>query len=86
MRLRSSDTLRALMQQKGVSYQDMALAAGCSKGFVSHLAKERKTTCTPAVADRIARRLDVPLDLLFVASPSISKGQDGHHSRKRAAA
>lgn len=73
MRLISPDTLRALMAQKGVSYEDMRLAAGVSKGFISHLTAGRKKTCTPRVADAIARRLDVPLTLLFM--PSISSGE-----------
>lgn len=85
MRLISGGTLRALMEQKGVSYADMALAAGCSKGFVSHLAKGRKKTCTPAVAERIARRLDVPLTLLFVPSTSTTAGGSDQQSKKGAA-
>ncbi|MCW2902893.1 MAG: hypothetical protein JWO67_5158 [Streptosporangiaceae bacterium] len=75
MRLISARTLRALMDQKGVSLQDLADAARVSKGFVSHLTAERKKTMTPRVAEAIARRLDVPLQLLFVPSVSPAKGQ-----------
>lgn len=78
MTLTSAETLRALMTQHGVSYSDLALAADVSKGFISHLVKGRKKTCTPAVADRIARRLLVPLSVLFVASPSIATARSDH--------
>lgn len=85
MKLTSGHTLKALMQQKGVSLNDMALATDRSKGFISHLTAGRKTTCSPMVADRIARRLDVPLELLFVPSPPISVVQAIPQQRRRAA-
>lgn len=75
MKLTSCATLRALMEQKDVSYADLAAAAVVSKGFISHLARGRKSTCTPVVADRIARRLDVPLEVIFVPSSSASGGR-----------
>ncbi|WP_198588245.1 helix-turn-helix transcriptional regulator [Geodermatophilus chilensis] len=85
MKLTSAATLRALMAQKGVSYQDMALAAGVSKGFISHLTAGRRNTMTPRVAERIARRLDVPLELLVVPSTSITGGRDVQSSGRPAA-
>lgn len=75
MKLTSADTLRALMAQRGLSYETLARYAGCSKSFVSHLTRGRKTTCTPALAERIAEALSVPLEILFV--PSVSA--DGGH-------
>lgn len=66
MKLASPDTLRALMQQRGFSYDRLARYAGCSKGFISHLTSGRKSTCTPALAENIAEALDVPLRVLFV--------------------
>jgi transcriptional regulator with XRE-family HTH domain len=86
MRLISTDTLRALMAQKGVSLQDLADAARVSKGFISHLTAGRKKTMTPRVADAIARRLDVPLTVLFM--PSVSPPSSGtvNHAGKKVAA
>lgn len=86
MRLISPDTLRALMAQKRVSYADLAGAADVSKGFVSHLLSNppRKKTCKPATADKIARRLDVPLELLFVPSISNAEGSDVKQQRRAA--
>lgn len=81
MRLTSAATLRALMDQKDVSYADLAASAKVTKGFISHLARERRSTCTPKVADAIARRLDVPLPLLFVASTSTTGGRDTDEHR-----
>jgi transcriptional regulator with XRE-family HTH domain len=85
MKLTSADTLRALMQQKDISYADLAAAAKVSKGFISHLTAGRKNTCTPGVADRITRRLDVPLRLLFVESVSTTNGRTARQQRRTAA-
>lgn len=74
MKLQSRQVLRAFMQQKGVSLNDLALAAGVSKGFVSHLTSGRRTTCKPLTAVQIARRLDVPLEVLFMPSLSSDSG------------
>ena len=74
MKLASPDTLRALMIQRGFSYDRLARYAGCSKGFISHLTSGRKSTCTPALAENIAEALDVPLSVLFVPSVSAISG------------
>lgn len=84
MKLISRDTLRALMAQKNVSLADLAASAGVSKGFISHLTAGRKKTMTPKVADAIARRLDVPIELLFV--PSISNTEVSTIKQQRRAA
>jgi transcriptional regulator with XRE-family HTH domain len=75
MRLTSPDTLRALMAQRGLSYETLARYAGCSKSFVSHLTSGRKNTCTPQLAERIAEALQVPLAIIFVPSASAVGGQ-----------
>lgn len=82
MKLTSPDTLRALMAQKDVSLTDLAAAAQVSRGFISHLRAGRKKTCTPRVADAIARRLDLPLEILFVPSVSITEGSNGNQHRR----
>ena len=65
MRLRSGRLLRELMNTKGLSNQDVGMAAGVYRTFISALVNEARTSCTPEVAARIARRLDVPTELLF---------------------
>ncbi len=70
MRLNSAETLRALMTQKGYSYERLARYSGCSVSFVSHLVKERKTSCSSQLAENIAEALDVPLSLLFAPGDS----------------
>lgn len=85
MKLTSQDTLRALIDQRGFSYERLARYAGCSKSFISHLAKGRKTTCTPRLAENIAEALDVPLTILFVPSESAVSGRSSNQSRKRVA-
>lgn len=76
MKLQSPDTLRALMVQRGFSYDRLARYAGVSKSFISHLVKGRKGTCLPTTAERIAEALDVPLEILFVPSASAVSGQN----------
>jgi transcriptional regulator with XRE-family HTH domain len=72
MKLTSADTLKALMDQRDFSYERMARYAGCSKSFISHLVKGRKTSCSPVLAENIAEALQVPLSLLFVEQVSAS--------------
>jgi transcriptional regulator with XRE-family HTH domain len=72
MRLRSAETLRALMRQQNLSLSALASAAQCSKSFISHLLSGRRSTCTDELASRIASALDVPVHVLFVPSKSIS--------------
>ncbi len=74
MKLQSPETLRALMNQRGFSYDRLARYAGVSKSFISHLTAGRKTTCKPETAQRIAEALDIPLEILFVPSVSADCG------------
>jgi plasmid maintenance system antidote protein VapI len=70
MRLTSGKILRGLMDTKRLSNADVAIAAGVGRTFVSALVNERRTSCTPKVAVRIAERLEVPLEVLFVPKGS----------------
>jgi transcriptional regulator with XRE-family HTH domain len=72
MRLRSPDTMRALMAQYNMSLGLLADYASCSKGFISHLLAGRRSSCTPLLAERIARSLHVPVEVLF--EPRMSTG------------
>ncbi|UAW08299.1 helix-turn-helix DNA binding domain protein [Gordonia phage Whitney] len=72
MKLRSADTLRALMAQDDFSMGRLARYAGCSKGFISHLCAGRRTSCTPDLAGNIAEALGVPLEILFEPRVSTS--------------
>ena len=65
MRVRSTETLVALMKQNDMSLGRLARYSGCSKGFVSHLATGRRSTCTPQLGERIAEALGVPVAVLF---------------------
>jgi transcriptional regulator with XRE-family HTH domain len=66
MRLQSSDTLRALIHQRGYSMAQVARDVGCSKAFVHSLCSGTKTSCSVKLGQRIAAALEVPLELLFV--------------------
>lgn len=78
MRLASSDTLRALMKQKGFSHRRLARYCGLAgPGMIDHLVSGRRTSCTPLLAERISEALDVPLTVLFVPkSPSVNTSSD----------
>lgn len=76
MRLKNGKLLRELMNTKNVSNAEVALAAGCGRTFISALVNERRTSCTPKVAEAIAKRLDVPLEVVFEPRPSAGSGQN----------
>lgn len=84
MRLISEERLARQMHATGVSYQELADAARVSKGFISHLVKGRKKTCTPRVAEAIARRLGIDTEILFVPSISIDTGRSVVQQRRAA--
>jgi transcriptional regulator with XRE-family HTH domain len=84
MRLTSGKILRGLMDAKRLSNADVADSAKVGRTFISALVNERRTSCTPAVAARIAARLEVPLEVLFV--PRASAGGGGSDKRKAKAA
>jgi transcriptional regulator with XRE-family HTH domain len=72
MRLRSPDTLRALMKQSNLSLQDLGDLIGKHKSFISHLLAGRRYSCKNETAQRIALALHVPLEVLFEAKQSTS--------------
>lgn len=77
MKLTSGKILRGLMDQRQVSNADVAMASGCGRTFISALVNERRTSCTPEVAERIARYLQVPLEILFMPRASTGSGRSG---------
>lgn len=77
MKLKSADTLRALMEQDQFSLARLARYAGCSKGFISHLLSGRRSSCTTELGAKIAEALDVPATVLFEVRVSpTSKSND----------
>lgn len=82
MRLRSGKLLRELMNTKGVSNAEVAMSAGVGRTFISALVNERRTSCTPRVAEAVARRLEIPLELLFDPKTSAASGRSSIIQRK----
>lgn len=74
MRLQSADTLRALIQQRGLNQTKVAHAAGCAPTMINKLCLGAKSSCSDALAYRIAGALSVPVSLLFVPIESITNG------------
>lgn len=76
MRLTSGKILRGQMDVKHLSNADVALSAGVGRTFISALVNERRTSCSPQVAERIAERLEVTLEVLFVPKASAASGSN----------
>lgn len=76
MKLTSGKILRGLMDAKRLSNADIAAHAGVGRTFISALVNDRRSSCTPRVAERIAERLEVPLEVLFVPRASAASGQN----------
>lgn len=75
MKLKSGQLLRTLMDTRGASNADVALAAGVGRTFISALVNGRRASCTVAVAERIALYFQVPVEVLF--DPRTSAGSGG---------
>lgn len=84
MRLKSGKILRGLMDTQGLSNADVAISAGVGRTFISALVVGRRTSCTPKVAERIAERLQVPLEVLFEPKQSAASGSNNIGGRKTA--
>jgi plasmid maintenance system antidote protein VapI len=86
MRLKSGSLLRELMNTKRLSNADVAMSARVGRTFISALVNERRTSCTPVVAERIAERLEVPLEVLFVPRASAVSSSSNKPREKAKAA
>jgi transcriptional regulator with XRE-family HTH domain len=74
MQVQNKDFLKATIQQRNLSYADVAEMADCHKSMIGQLASGHRTSCTPELAERIARCLGVPRGLLFVERASAVSG------------
>ena len=86
MRLKSGALLRELMNTKGLSNADVALSSDVGRTFISALVNERRTSCKPITAERIARRLEVPVTVLFDPKQSADSGSSDKQREKVSAA
>lgn len=86
MKLTNGKILRGLMDQRGVSNADVALAAGCGRTFISALVNGRRDSCKPETAERIALYFQVPLELLFTPRTSAASGQTVKPQMRKVAA
>lgn len=90
MQLTSGKILRGLMDAKGLSNADVAMTVRKDNGeplgrtFVSALVNGRRRSCSPKVAEGIARRLEVPLEVLFMPKESAGSSENVHTERKSA--
>ena len=84
MKLTSRDTLKALIRQRGLSYNDIGQMAGCHRSMISQLANGHRTSCTAELAERVALCLGVPSEVLFVANASAGSGRNARTMRSAA--
>lgn len=75
MQVISKDTLKALIHQRGFSYSDVGEMAGCHKSMIGQLASGHRRSCKPTLAEKIARCLGVPVELLFAPRASATSGR-----------
>lgn len=89
MKLRDPQLLARLMEDaddgQGISQRELAIAAGWrSHTYMQRLLRGEATNLKAQPAARIAKRLRVPIDLLFVTKLSTDTAQT--KQRRRAAA
>lgn len=82
MKLRSKEILDAFMETKGFSNGRLATYSGCSRAFIGHLRSGHKKSCTPALAERIAEALDIPVEGLFEPKESAVSGDNARPLKK----
>ncbi|WP_426566422.1 helix-turn-helix domain-containing protein [Angustibacter sp. McL0619] len=78
MKLKSAGLMRELMGPGAcnLSLGELAEMSHCHKSFVSHLLSGRRSSCTPELAERIARSLRVPVTVLFDARLASTTGTE----------
>jgi transcriptional regulator with XRE-family HTH domain len=81
MKLTSQETLKALIKQRRLSYNDIGEMSGCHRSMISQLVNGHRKSCTPDLAENIARSLGVPREVLFVDRTSATGGRDERQER-----
>lgn len=66
MRLRNRHELISRMEQRGLSVRELARWAACHPSMIGHLRTGLLSSCTPKLAARIEKALDVEPGTLFV--------------------
>lgn len=88
MRLHSAHLLRAVVgpePEKKMSARQLARYVGVHPSFIDHLVAERRRSCSPQVADRIAEALGVPTEFLFQEQVSSAERATDKHKAVSAA-
>lgn len=84
MILKDRKQLASVMIVQGVSQRELAKAAGWkSHSYLGRLLRGDAKTLDPDAALRIAHRLGLPVDLLFLTRVS---NKSGHHVQQKSAA
>jgi transcriptional regulator with XRE-family HTH domain len=82
MELKDATLLRELMEAKGISARELArIAEWKSHTYVQRLLRGEVKTLKPVPAARIAHRLQVPFNLLFVSKMSDDGARDVRKGR-----
>ena len=78
MKLKDPNLLRQYMEASDFSQARLARYAGVSRQFINQLLNGDRTTCTPAVGERIEEAVRVLPSTLFVESKSLAKRPSVH--------
>lgn len=80
MKLKSSGLLRAFVgpeDDKKMSARKLARYVDVHPSFIDHLLADRRRSCEPKTANRIAEALGVPVEILFDVHVSTTAQRNG---------
>lgn len=83
--LRDSNLLKQYMTYKDWTIRELADLVGVSKTTIGDLRTGERSYCNPRVAKKIAKALDVPVEVLFLTKPSTVSRETCRPSKKKAA-
>ena len=69
MRMRDPELFKALMASRDLTVRELADLAKCSPAMIGFLRTGAKTGTVPALSERIAGALRVPLEVLYEITP-----------------
>lgn len=89
MKLKSPELLRAFVgpeDSKKMSARKLARYADVHPSFIDHLLANRRRSCEPLTAGRIAEALDVPISILFDVQVSTTAQRSGNSKAAKSSA
>lgn len=78
VQITSKAAFRQLLDFRGMTIREVAEKSGCSTATIGYLHNPRDTRCnvSPALAKRIAKTLDFPVEAMFTLKSQPSQATD----------